>query len=77
MNAAVTARCLFDQNPPYFFKFVDYIYRHQGAENENWTTVSNMLSDASKNTRCGYCPFGGMRIHINPYQLDQRQPQIR
>ena len=48
MNAAVTARCLFDQNPPYFFKFVDYIYHHQGAENENWTTVSNMLSDASK-----------------------------
>lgn len=48
INAAMTARCLYDQKPSYFFQFVSYLYRHQGPENKNWTTIANMLSDASK-----------------------------
>ena len=64
MTAAVTARCLYEQKPQYFFQFVKYLYQHQGPENEDWTTVSNMLNDASKisgvdSIRLGVCVSTG------------------
>ena len=60
INAATTARCLYNQKPDFFFQFVDYIYKHQGAEEDNWTTVPNMLAEASKingvdNVKLGVC----------------------
>ena len=45
--AATTARCLYQQKPAYFFQFVAYTYHHQGAENDNWTTIPTMQHYAS------------------------------
>lgn len=47
MNAAITARCLYQQSNQHFFDFVAYNYQHQGAENGNWTNTANMLQFAS------------------------------
>ena len=46
--AATAARCLYDQKDEYFFKFVHYVYHHQGQENQNWINIPTMLSYANK-----------------------------
>lgn len=48
MTAANAARCLYAQNPDFFFPFVAYLYHHQGAENQNWATIPVLLAYANK-----------------------------
>ena len=40
--------CAKQQNPDYFFPYVEYIYHHQGDESENWGTVPRLLEYAKK-----------------------------
>lgn len=45
--AANTAYCLYQQNPDYFFPFVDYVYQHQPDENSNWASVAQLMQFAN------------------------------
>lgn len=45
--AANTAYCLYQQNPAYFFPFVDYVYQHQPDESTNWATVTQLMQFAN------------------------------
>jgi len=45
--AANAAYCLYQQNPDFFFPFVEYTYQHQLGENEDWATVSRLLQYAN------------------------------
>jgi len=45
--AANAAYCLYQQNPDYFFPFVEYVYQHQPDENTNWATVTQLMQFAS------------------------------
>lgn len=47
MPAANAARCLYDQNPAYFFPFVHYVYSHQPPESEDWATIPALMDMAS------------------------------
>lgn len=47
MPAANAARCLYEQNPKYFFAFVKYIYENQPPEEQNWATVPTLLEYAN------------------------------
>jgi protein-disulfide isomerase len=66
-TAATAARCLYKQKPAYFFKFVAYTYHHQGAENDNWTTIPTMQHYAStiKGVNMGKL---SQCLIANPYQ---------
>lgn|SRR3990167_4289684 len=46
--AALTARCVYDQNTKLFFDYVDHLYHHQPPENENWATIPYLLSMATQ-----------------------------
>ena len=48
LPAANAAHCLYTQNKTLFFPFVEYIYNHQPAENQNWATIPTLLEFASK-----------------------------
>lgn len=50
LAAANAAHCLYDQKPAYFFTFVDYIYRNQPPEDENWATTPRLLQFAKAAT---------------------------
>lgn len=62
LPAANAARCLYQQNPDWFFQFVDNVYQNQPPENENWATLpklmefANVISgvDRDKLSRCIY-----------------------
>jgi len=48
MPAANAARCVYTQNNALFFDYVNYIFHHQPAENENWATVPELLNFANQ-----------------------------
>jgi protein-disulfide isomerase len=62
MPAANAARCLYAQNPDWFFQFVDNVYQHQPPENEDWATIPQLMQfagviqgvDQDKLSRCIY-----------------------
>jgi protein-disulfide isomerase len=62
MPAANAARCLYKQNPDWFFTFVDYVYKNQPPESEDWATIPRLVQfasvipgvDAEKLSRCIY-----------------------
>jgi protein-disulfide isomerase len=43
MQAAVAARCVYQQEPKAFFSYVDTLYQNQGAESENWANTAKLL----------------------------------
>lgn len=43
MQAAVAARCVYQLVPKAFFSYVDILYEHQGAEDENWANTAKLL----------------------------------
>ncbi|MCH9644629.1 MAG: DsbA family protein [Gammaproteobacteria bacterium] len=45
---ANAAFCVREQNPKAFFPYVEYIYHHQGDEEENWGTIPKLLKFAGK-----------------------------
>ena len=47
MPAANAARCLYKQNKDFFFPYINSIYHHQPAENENWTTIPRLMQFAN------------------------------
>ncbi len=47
LPAANAARCLYKQNPDWFFAFVDNIYQNQPPENEDWATIPRLMQFAS------------------------------
>ncbi len=48
--AANAALCLHKQNPQFFFPFIEYLYQHQPAEDQDWATPPFLLSVARKVT---------------------------
>lgn len=46
LPAANAARCLYAQNPAYFFPYIDAIFLHQPPENENWATIPALMDFA-------------------------------
>ena len=48
MPAANAALCLYQQNPRYFFDFVDTVYNNQPPETENWATIPTLMALASQ-----------------------------
>lgn len=62
MPAANAARCLYTQNPDWFFQFVDNVYQHQPPENEDWANLPRLMQfagvipgvDQDKLSRCIY-----------------------
>lgn len=48
--AGNAALCLYQQNPAYFFDYVEYIYRHQPSESENWATATRLIKFAQSAT---------------------------
>lgn len=68
MPAANAARCLYNQNPAWFFSFVDNVYKNQPPENEDWATIPRLVQfanvipgvDADKLSHCIYdSPYTG------------------
>lgn len=49
-SAANAALCLREQSENYFFPYIDYLYKTQPPETENWTTASHLLIAASQAT---------------------------
>ena len=47
MPAANAARCLYKENPEWFFKFVDNVYQHQPPEKQNWATIPQLIEFAN------------------------------
>lgn len=45
--AANAAYCLYQQNPDFFFPFVEYVYHHQPDESSNWATVAQLMQFAN------------------------------
>jgi protein-disulfide isomerase len=62
MPAANAARCLYKQNPEWFFTFVDNVYQNQPPENQDWATIPKLVEfakvipnlDEEKLSRCIY-----------------------
>lgn len=48
LPAANAAHCVYRQNSSLFFEFTHYIFLNQPPEDENWATVPNLLTIASK-----------------------------
>jgi protein-disulfide isomerase len=53
MPAAIALLCVYNQepNPPrtkLFFEYLDYIYKHQPPERENWATIETLQKFAAK-----------------------------
>jgi protein-disulfide isomerase len=48
--AGNAALCLHEQNPKYFFPFVEYLFDHQPPEEEDWATIPALLDFAKKAT---------------------------
>ena len=48
MPAANAAHCVYKQNKKLFFPWVDYIYKHQPPEDQNWATIPVLLDFANK-----------------------------
>lgn len=48
MPAANAAHCVYTQNHALYFDYTNYIFDHQPPENQNWTTVPNLLNYASQ-----------------------------
>jgi protein-disulfide isomerase len=51
MPAAVAALCIYNENPLYpndelFFKFIDYMYRHQPTDKSDWATPQTLVKYA-------------------------------
>lgn len=46
LPAANAARCLYEQKSSWFFDFVDYIYKVQPPEAQNWATTAKLLQFA-------------------------------
>lgn len=44
--AANAARCLYSQNPKFFYPFVDYVFNNQPPEEEDWATTARLLQFA-------------------------------
>ena len=44
--AGNAALCLFHQNKKYFFPFVEYVYKNQPPETQDWATIPNLLKYA-------------------------------
>lgn len=47
MPAAIALLCVYNQDPKHpradlFFKYLDYIYRNQPPEKDNWATIENL-----------------------------------
>lgn len=47
MPAANAARCLYKQNPDWFFAYVDHVYQNQPPENEDWATIPRLVQFAN------------------------------
>ncbi len=47
MPAANAARCLYQDNPQWFFTFVDYVYQNQPPEQLDWATIPKLVEFAS------------------------------
>lgn len=47
MPAANAARCLYKENPDWFFAFVDHVYQNQPPETEDWATIPKLVEFAS------------------------------
>ncbi len=43
MQAAVAARCIYQQNPQQFFAFSDVLFHNQGDEMTNWANTAKLL----------------------------------
>jgi protein-disulfide isomerase len=62
MPAANAARCLYQENPAWFFTFVDNVYKNQPPESEDWATIPRLTQfanvipgvDQDKLSRCIY-----------------------
>lgn len=62
LPAANAARCLYKENPEWFFTFVDNIYLNQPPEKEDWATIPRLVEfasvipglDTDKLSRCIY-----------------------
>lgn len=72
MPAANAARCLYKENPAWFFEFTDDIYQHQPPESENWAIIPKLTEFAShipgvdqeKLSRCIFeSPYTGFMIN--------------
>lgn len=48
MTAALSLLCVYKQNPGFFFDYLDYIYKNQLPERQDWATKELMLDWASK-----------------------------
>lgn len=48
--AGNAALCLYQQNPSYFFDYVEYIYRHQPNESDDWATATRLIKFAQSAT---------------------------
>lgn len=46
--AGNAALCLNGQDSKFFFPFIEYLYKHQPPEDQDWATVPNLLSMARK-----------------------------
>lgn len=62
MPAANAARCLYQENPQWFFIYVDHLYQNQPPEQDNWATIPKLVEfanvipgvDQEKLSRCIY-----------------------
>lgn len=62
LPAANAARCLYKENPEWFFTFVNNIYLNQPPEKEDWATIPRLVQfagvipglDTDKFSRCIY-----------------------
>jgi len=62
MPAANAARCLYKENPDWFFKYIDNIFQNQPPENQDWATIPKLVEfakvipnvDTEKLSRCIY-----------------------
>lgn len=48
MPVAVAARCVYEQNPAFFFPFVDAIYENQPPESEDWANLPQLSKFAQE-----------------------------
>lgn len=45
--AANAALCLYHQNKDFYFPFIEYLYQHQGLEQDDWATIPRLIKFAT------------------------------
>ena len=48
LPAAIAARCVYQQNHTLFFDYIDYLFKHQPPEDQDWATIPTLMIDAGK-----------------------------